>query len=86
MDHLLKIKKNQKFKETADTKYIYRKKLNKACFQHDKAYGDLKDLAKRAASDKVLIDKAFSTAKMQNVMDIREVLLLWLIHFFIKNS
>ena len=25
----------QKFKETADTKYIYKNELNKACFQHD---------------------------------------------------
>ena len=32
----------QKFKETGDTKYIYRNELDKACFQHDMAYGDLK--------------------------------------------
>ena len=25
----------QKFKETGDTKYIYRNELDKACFQHD---------------------------------------------------
>ena len=25
----------QKFKETADTKYIYKNELDKACFQHD---------------------------------------------------
>ena len=30
--------------------------LNKACFQHDMAYGDFKDLAKRTPSDKVLRD------------------------------
>ena len=30
----------QKFKETRDTKYIYRNGLKKACFQHDMAYGD----------------------------------------------
>ena len=53
----------QKFKETEDTKYIYRNKLDKACFQHDMAYGDFKDLAKRTASDKVLRDKAFNIAK-----------------------
>ena len=28
----------QKFKETEDTKYIYRNDLDKACFQPDKAY------------------------------------------------
>ena len=32
----------QKFKETGDTKYIYKTELDKACFQHDMAYGDLK--------------------------------------------
>ena len=53
----------QKFKETGDTKYIYRNELDKACFQHDMAYGDFKDLARRTASDKVLRDKAFNIAK-----------------------
>ena len=28
----------QKFKETGDTKYIYKNKLDKACFAHDAAY------------------------------------------------
>ena len=53
----------QKFKETGDTKYIYRNELDKACFQHDMAYGDFKDLPKRIASDKILRDKAFDIAK-----------------------
>ena len=30
----------QKFKETWDTTYIYKNELDKACFQHDMAYGD----------------------------------------------
>ena len=53
----------QKFKQTGDSRYIYRKELDKACFQHDMAYGDFKDLAKRAAADKVLKNKAFNVAK-----------------------
>ena len=53
-----------KFKETGgDTNYIYKNELDKACFQHDMAYGDFKDLARRTASDKVLRDKAFDIAK-----------------------
>ena len=44
----------QKFKETRDTKYIYRNEFNKACFQHDMAYGDFKDLSRSIASDKAL--------------------------------
>ena len=51
----------QKFKETGD--YIYKNELDKACFQHDMAYGDFKDLPKRTASDKVLRDKAFNVSK-----------------------
>ena len=46
-------------KETAYTKSIYRNKLEKACFQHDMAYKDFKDLARRTASDIILRDKVF---------------------------
>ena len=64
---LNKITKNkeriQKFKETGDSRYIYRNKLDKACFQHDMAYGDFKDLARRTAADRILRDKAFNIAK-----------------------
>ena len=61
------------FKETGDTKYIYRNELDKACFQLDMAYGDFKDLARRTAADKVLRDKAFFLLlKIQNMMDTKE--------------
>ena len=53
----------QKFKQTGDSKYIYRNELDKACFQHYMAYGYFKDLKKRTAADKVLRDKAFNIAK-----------------------
>ena len=53
----------QKFKESGDTNYIYKNELDKACFQHDMAYGGFKDLVERTASDKVLKDKAFNIAK-----------------------
>ena len=52
-----------KFKESGDSRYIYRNELDKTCFQHDKAYEDFKDLAGRTASDKVLRGDAFNTAK-----------------------
>ena len=32
----------QKFKETEYSQYIYQNELDKACFQHDLAYEDLK--------------------------------------------
>ena len=47
-------RKIQKFKEPVDSRYIYQNELDKACFQHNMAYGDFKDLPKRTASDKVL--------------------------------
>ena len=36
----------QKFKENGDSQYIYQNELNKACFQHDMACGDFKDLTR----------------------------------------
>ena len=53
----------QKFKGAGNSRYIYKNELDKASFQHDMAYGDFKDLAKRIAADKVLRDKAFNIAK-----------------------
>ena len=48
-----------KFMLTGDKNYIYKNELDKACFQHDMAYGKYKDLEKRTQSDKVLKNKAF---------------------------
>ena len=45
-----------------DTHYIYRNELDKACFQHDSADADHKDLINRTKSDKVLRDKAYNIA------------------------
>ena len=53
---------NEKFLQTGNTNFMYRNELDKACFQHDMAYGKSKDLAKRTQSDKVLKDKAFKIA------------------------
>ena len=53
----------QKFKEIGDRSYIYKNEVDKACFQHDMAYGDFKDLERRTASDKILRVKAFNIAK-----------------------
>ena len=39
----------QTFKETLDPRYIYRNELDKASLQHDIAYGDFKDLPRKAA-------------------------------------
>ena len=76
----------QKFKETGDTSYIYKNELDKACFQHDMAYGDFKDLAKRTASDKVLRDKAFNIAKNPKYDGYQRGLASMVYKFFDKSS
>ena len=76
----------QKFKETGDSQNIYQNEIDKACFQHDMACGDFKDLTRRTASDKILRDvmKHFILLKIQN-MDINMDLFQWSIIFLIKN-
>ena len=53
----------QRIKKTGGTNYIYMKELDKACFTHDAAYSDSKDLTKRTVVDKILKNKAFYIAK-----------------------
>ena len=54
-------KRVQKFKETRDSWHFHQNKLDEACFQQGMAYRDLP--RRRTASDKVLREKAFTTAK-----------------------
>ena len=52
--------------QTGNTDLIYKSEIDKACFQHDMAYGKSKDLVKRTKSDKVLKDKAFKIVSNPN--------------------
>ena len=56
--------KIQIFKEAGDSQYIHQNEIDKACFQHDMVYGDIKDLITRRVSNKILLDKAFNVAKV----------------------
>ena len=76
----------KKFKETGDTNYIYKTELDKACFQHDMAYGDFKDLKRRTASDKILRDKAFNIAKNPKYDGYQRGLASMVYKFFDKKS
>ena len=76
----------QKFKETGDTSYIYKNELDKACFQHDMAYGDFKNLARRTFSDKVLRDKTFNIAKNPKYDGHQRGLASMVYKFFDKKS
>ena len=53
----------QKFEKTGDISYIHKNELDKACFQHDMAYEDFRDIAITTGFDQVLRDKAFNIAK-----------------------
>ena len=53
----------QKFIKTSDKNFIYKNELDKACLQHEMAYGKSKDLVKRTQSYNVLKDKAFKVAR-----------------------
>ena len=57
------IKRKERIKKTVNLRHIYQNELDQACFQHDMAYGDFKDLNRKTAADKVLQDKAFNIVK-----------------------
>ena len=65
-------KNKQKIQQTGDTSYIYKKELDKACFQHDMTYSKYKNIEKRTQSDTVLKEKALQLQTTQNMMDIKE--------------
>ena len=74
----------KKFKQTGDTRYIYRNELDEACFQHD--YADHKDLKNRTKSDKVLRDKAYDIASNPEYNGYQRRLASMVYKFFDKKS
>ena len=76
----------KKFKQTGDTRYIYRNDLDKACFHHDSAYADNKDLIYRTKADKVLKDKTYDIASNPKYDDYQRGLASMVYKFFDKKS
>ena len=76
----------QKFKETGDTNYIYKNELYNACFAHDVAYSDSKDLTKRTVADKILRNRAFNIAKDPKYDGYQRGLASMVYKFFDKKS
>ena len=76
----------KKFKQTGDTRYIYRNELDKACFQHDSAYVDNKDLINRTRADKVLRDKVYDIASNPEYDGYQRGLASMVYRFFDKKS
>ena len=79
-------KRIKKFKQTGDTRYIYRNELHKACFQHDSAYADHKDLINRTKSEKVLRDKLYDIASNPEYDGYQRGLASMVYKFFDKKS
>ena len=52
-----------KFRETGDLNLIYKNKSGKACFAHDVAYSDKRNLPKRTISDKIFRNRAYEIAR-----------------------
>ena len=76
----------KEFKRIGDTRYIYRNELDKACFQHDSAYADQKDLINRTEADKVLRDKAYDIASNPKYDSYQRSLASMVYKFFDKRS
>ena len=76
----------EKFMQTGNTDFIYKHELNRACFQHDMAYGKSKDLTKGTQSDKVLRDKAFKIANDPKHDGYKRGLFSMVYKFFDKKS
>ena len=76
----------KEFKRTGDTRYIYRNELDKACFQHDSAYADHKDLINRAEADKVLRDKPYDITSIPEYDGYQRGLASMVYTFFDKKS
>ena len=60
--------------------------MDKACFQHDMAHGDFKDLKSRTQSDKVLKNKAFEIASNPKYDGYQRGLASMVYEFFDKKS
>ena len=78
--------RTKKFEQTGDTHYIYRNGIDKACFQHDSAYADHKDLINRTKSDKGLRDKAYNIASNPKYDGYQRGLASMVYKFFDKKS
>ena len=76
----------EQFMQSGNTDFIYKNELDKACFQHDMAYGKSKDLIKRTQSEKVLRDKAFKIASDPKYDGYQSGLASTVYKFFDKRS
>ena len=72
--------------QTGNTDFNDKSDLDKACFQHDMAYGKSTDSVKRTQSDKILRDKAFKIASDPKYDGYQRGLASMVYKFFDKKS
>ena len=76
----------KEFKRTGDAHHIYRNELAKACFQHDSAYADHKELINRTKAGKVLRYKSYNIASNPKYDGYQRGLASMVYKFFDKKS
>ena len=79
------MKELKKFRGTSNLKNLYRNESDKACFAHDAAYSDSKDLTKKIISDKILKDRVYEIAWNWKYDGYKELWQVWSINCLIRN-
>ena len=77
--------KKKKFMQTGNADYIYKNDRDKVFCQHDRAYDEFKDFAKRTQSDNILRDKTFAIASNTKYDGYQKGLASMAYRFFDKN-
>ena len=76
----------QKFRETGNLKHLYRNELDRACFAHDVAYSESKDLAIRTISDKILKNRTYEIARNRRYDVSQRALVSMVYNFFDRKT
>ena len=65
---------------------MYRNELEKVCFVHDAIYSDIRELAKRDISDKILKDRACKVARNCKYDGYQRLLTSMVHKFFVQKK
>ena len=76
----------QKFRETCNLKHLYRNETDKACFAHNAAYSDSKDLPKGTISDKIMKDRVYEIVRNRRFDEYERKLANMVCKFFDKKT
>ena len=76
----------QKFRETGNLKHLYRNGLGKACFVHDAAHSDSKNLVKGTISDEILKNRSYEIASNHKYGEYQRALASMVIGFLMRKK